>query len=93
MKKKTEEDGWRLFLERCLLVESVKDLEAFFRLFLTPAERAEIANRFLIVRELLKEEKTQREIARDLGVSIANISRGSNFLKITGSDLKKFLEE
>ncbi len=93
MKKETEEDGWRLFLERCLRVESVKDLEDFFRLFLTPDERKEIAGRFLIVRELLKGEKSQREIARDLGLSIANISRGSNFLKITGSDLKKFLEE
>jgi TrpR family transcriptional regulator, trp operon repressor len=93
MKKKTEEDGWRGFLERCIKVESVTDLEDFFRLFLTPAERKEIAGRYLIVRELLRGEKSQREMARDLGLSIANISRGSNFLKITGSELKKFLEE
>ena len=93
MKKQTEEDGWRAFIERCLRVESVKELEDFFRLFLTPAERKEIAGRYLIVRELLKGEKSQREMAKNLGVSIANISRGSNFLKITGPDLKKFLEE
>jgi len=93
MKTKTEEDGWRGFLERCLKVKTVKDLEAYFSLFLTATERQEIAGRYLIVQELLKGQKTQREIARDLEVSIANISRGSNVLKITGIDLKKFLED
>jgi TrpR family trp operon transcriptional repressor len=92
METKTEKDGWRGFLERCQKAKTLNDLEAYFNLFLTPTERQEIAGRYLIVRELLKGEKTQREIAKDIGVSIANISRGSNMLKTTGDDLKKFLE-
>ena len=93
MKTQTEEDGWRGFLERCLKVKTAKELDDYFSLFLTATERQEIAGRYLIVRELLKGQKPQRDIARDLGVSIANISRGSNVLKTTGVDLKKFLED
>jgi len=93
VKKKTEEDGWRAFLECCLRVKTVNDLDDFYNVFLTQSEREEVARRYLIVRELLKGEKSQRDMARDLEVSIANISRGSNVLKITGDRLKKFLEE
>jgi TrpR family trp operon transcriptional repressor len=92
MNKKTEEDGWRGFLEHCKKAKTVKELEKYFHLFLTPTERQEISGRYLIVQALLKGEKTQREIAKDLEVSIANISRGSNMLKTTEPDLKKFLE-
>lgn len=93
MDSKVEKNGWRLFLERCLSIDNSKDLDAYFELFLTPTERQEIAGRYLIVQELLKGEKTQREIAKDLKVSIANISRGSNILKTTRSDLKKLLKD
>ena len=93
MDQKTEEDGWRSFKKACLKVKSDEDLEVLFNFLLTPTERHEIAGRILIFRELLSGEKTQREIARDLGVSIANISRGSNVLKTTGSQLEKFLEK
>ena len=92
MKQKTEEDGWRGFLGSCSKIKNITELDEFFSLFLTLSERQEIAGRALIIRELLKGGKTQREIARDLGVSIANVSRGSNVLKTTGSRLKKFLE-
>jgi TrpR family trp operon transcriptional repressor len=93
MDQKTEKEGWRSFIKQCLRVKSEKDLETFFRLFLTPKERQEIAGRYLIVKELLKGEKTQRVIAQEFQVSIANISRGSNVLKTTSAELKKFLEE
>ena len=92
MKKNTEEDGWRRFLERCAKIKSIHELEAFFDLFLTHSEKQEISLRILIIQELLKGEKTQREISKDLGVSIAKVSRGSNVLKTTEPRLKAFLE-
>lgn len=92
MKKETEEDGWRSFMERCLKAKDVNQLDDYLHLFLTAAERQEIAGRYLIIRELLKNETPQREISRDLGVSIAKISRGSNLLKELNPDLKKFLK-
>ncbi len=87
------EDGWWRFLEFCLKASSAKELNELLRLFLTHAERAEIANRYLIVKELVKNKKTQRAIAKDLQVSIAKITRGSNCLKEISPLLRSFLEK
>ena len=87
-----EEDGWRGFLKLCSDGKGLNELDALFGLFLTAAEREAISTRYLIVRELLRGEKTQREIAKDLNVSIAKITRGSNFLKTIGPDLRRLLK-
>jgi TrpR family trp operon transcriptional repressor len=86
------EDGWRGFLRLCSEAEGPQALDELLWLFLTPEERTDIATRYLIVRELLKGKKTQREMAKDLGVSIAKITRGSNFLKMISKDLRRLLE-
>lgn len=86
-----EEDGWRRFLELCLKTRSRKELDALMGAFLTHTERKEIAFRALIFRELLNGEKTQREIARDLPVSIAKVTRGSNNLKTIDPEVRSAL--
>ena len=88
-----DEDGWWRFLQICLKAKSPKRLDALFRVFLTSEERSAISKRALIVRELLKDKKTQREMAKDLEVSIAKITRGSNELKETEEELKQFLKK
>jgi len=87
-----DEDGWWRFLQVCLKTKTPEMLNEFFHVFLTPEERADISKRILIVQELLKGEKTQREMAKDLEVSIAKITRGSNELKGTSEKLKQFLK-
>ena len=52
-----------------------------FDLFFTPEEKDNLALRYLIIQELLQDEKSQREMAKNLNVSIAKITRGSNELK------------
>jgi TrpR family trp operon transcriptional repressor len=91
--KQTEEDGWRGFLALCLKVQSESELDELFGLMLTACERTEIANRYLILRDLIQGKKTQREIAKDLNTSIAKVSRGSNSLKIFRNDLRRLFEE
>lgn len=86
------EDGWRGFLKLSRNAESEKELEELFKLFLTFEERDAIRDRYLIVKELLKGEKSQREMAKDLKVSIATITRGSNSLKTLTKDLRRRLE-
>jgi TrpR family transcriptional regulator, trp operon repressor len=88
----TNEDGWRGFLNLCLKVETVKELEELFGLFLTPEEREDLSTRHLIVQELVRGKMTQREMAKNLGVSIAKITRGSNSLKMISKDLRRLLE-
>ena len=61
--------------------ELIKD---FLYCLLTPAEVADIAARWALVKAL-KQKVPQREIARDLGISLCKITRGSKELKKTDS--------
>ncbi|HVE44078.1 MAG TPA: trp operon repressor [Gammaproteobacteria bacterium] len=85
--------GWRAFIKLCLSTKNEKMLSSLFDLLLTQEEKESVAMRCLIVIDLLKQEKTQRDMAEDLHVSIAKITRGSNELKRTPSELIAFLRE
>lgn len=85
--------GWASFIDLCLQSKDKKSLSLLLELFLTAEERADVAMRYMIVKELLKEEKTQREIAKNLNVSIAKITRGSNELKRMNKKLLLSLRE
>ncbi|MDR0388394.1 MAG: trp operon repressor [Treponema sp.] len=66
-------------------------IEDFFRCLLTPAEIADIAARWALVKAL--DRKTpQREIAEKLGLSLCKITRGSRELKKPDSAFKRMLE-
>ena len=88
----TEEDGWRGFLSLCSEAKTPEELDELLGLFLTPEERKDVATRYLIVQELVRGKKTQREMAKELGVSIAKITRGSNYLKIISNHLRGLLK-
>lgn len=87
---KNENENWSLFLQLCAALNE-KQLEKLFSLFLTIEEREMIGSRLLIVKELLKQKLTQREIAEKYRVSIAQITRGANALKIIDPHFKKLL--
>ena len=59
-------------------------IEDFLRCLLTPAETADVAARWALVKAL-RQKTPQREIARDLGLSLCKITRGSRELKKQGS--------
>lgn len=83
----------RTFLTFCAQAASKKDFENCLELLLTPEEKDDIRDRVRIIRELLLDKKTQREISTDLKVSIAKITRGSNALKRVDPQLKQSLRE
>ena len=93
MKQTTNEAGWWRCLALCAEQNTPEEMDTLFNLLLTIEERKDIADRYLIIRDLLKAEKTQREMAADLQVSIAKITRGSNSLKTIGENLRNFLIE
>jgi len=69
--------------ELSVTLSKVKDsalIEDFLRCLLTKAEIADIAGRWALVKAL-QQNKPQREIAKDLGVSLCKITRGSRELK------------
>jgi TrpR family trp operon transcriptional repressor len=65
-------------------------IEAFMRCLLTPAETADIAARWALVKALDK-KIPQREIAKDLGISLCKITRGSRELKKPDSAFRRAL--
>jgi TrpR family trp operon transcriptional repressor len=65
-------------------------IESFLRCLLTPAETADIAARWALVKALDR-KVPQREIAKNLGVSLCKITRGSRELKKPGSAFRRIL--
>jgi TrpR family trp operon transcriptional repressor len=65
-------------------------IEQFFVCILTPSETADIAARWALVKALDK-KIPQREIAKNLGLSLCKITRGSRELKKPHSAFKRML--
>lgn len=87
------ESGWQSFLKLCSKIKDPEEFDSFFSLFLTFEERSLMASRYLIIKALLEGEATQREIAEKYKMSIAQITRGSNALKIIDPLFKESLEK
>jgi TrpR family trp operon transcriptional repressor len=92
MGKKIDKDGWWGFLTLCSKIKSPEEFKRFFDLFLTMEEKETIGRRFLIIKALQDGQLTQREIADQFAVSISQITRGSNALKIIDASMQKTLE-
>jgi TrpR family trp operon transcriptional repressor len=65
-------------------------IEQFFKSILTPAETADIAARWALVKALDK-KMPQRVIAKTLGLSLCKITRGSRELKKPDSAFRRML--
>jgi TrpR family trp operon transcriptional repressor len=64
----------------------------FIKCLFTPAELKDIANRWLLVKEIDK-GTTQREIAKMFGMSLCKITRGSKELNKPDSAFRKVLDK
>ncbi|HSX26442.1 MAG TPA: trp operon repressor [Chlamydiales bacterium] len=93
MNRKSDKDSWWGFITVCSKIQSPEEFKKLFDLFLTIEEKETIGRRFLIVKALREGKLTQREIADKFNVSISQITRGSNALKIIDSSLKKTLDK
>ncbi len=67
-------------MEVLMSVKSKEEMEDFLRGLLTPTELEEIPKRLQIVVRLLKGQ-SQRQIADELGVGIATVTRGARELR------------
>lgn len=85
-------EGWQDFIKLCAKINSSEELSELFNLFLTIEEKETLASRYLIIKALVEGDLTQREIAEKYKVSIAQITRGSNALKIISQELRNLLK-
>ncbi|MDR1899755.1 MAG: trp operon repressor [Treponema sp.] len=65
-------------------------IRSFLYCLLTPAEVADIATRWALVKDL-ERGIPQREIAKNLGISLCKITRGSRELKKPDSAFQRIL--
>ncbi|MCX7120947.1 MAG: trp operon repressor [Gammaproteobacteria bacterium] len=84
---------WKNFLTLCLKAKSPEELSTLFDCFLTIEEKDSIADRYAIIKALLENKLTQRDMSDKLNVSIAKITRGSNALKLMDSKHRLLLEK
>jgi TrpR family trp operon transcriptional repressor len=85
-------DGWKVFIKLCHQIKTEEEFSLLFDLFLSLEEKETIGKRLLIVQELMKQKLTQREIAQKHHVSISQITRGSNALKMTPASIKEVIK-
>ena len=79
-RKNSENRHRQELLQHLLAARTPKDLEQLLDNLLTPSEMAEISKRLQIFK-LLEQGLPQRQIAEQLGVGIATVTRGSRALK------------
>lgn len=89
----TEDAVQESLKEICHILNSSDKKTAFdfIECLFTPAERKDIANRWLLVKEIDK-GTTQREIAKKFGMSLCKITRGSKELRKPDSAFRKILD-
>jgi TrpR family transcriptional regulator, trp operon repressor len=73
--------SWESVIEKVLAHQNAEELMALFQLLLTEEERSAIAGRLKVFQLLLTGDLSQRQIAAEYRVSIATITRCSNYLK------------
>jgi TrpR family trp operon transcriptional repressor len=71
-------------------INSPDEMQDFLAEILTPAERRDLALRWELMRRL-KQGIPQRQIARELGISLCKITRGAKILKQNHSISKHYL--
>lgn len=68
-----------------------KKLDAVLDVLLSPDERHDVLERMRLFSEFLLNDKSQRQMSKDLSISIATITRASHNLKAMPADLKQYL--
>lgn len=83
--------AWNDFLHFVKIALENNELDSFLALYLTDDEKNMLAVRHEILARLLKKEDTQRQIAKELQISISKVTRGSNALKKVSKQLQEFM--
>ncbi|QSX34731.1 trp operon repressor [Shewanella avicenniae] len=84
---------WQQVLNKIIAMESEENLICLFELLLTEDERQAVAGRLRVFQLLLDGELSQRQIAADYEVSIATITRCSNYLKNMSPELRQRINQ
>ncbi|MEZ9235395.1 MULTISPECIES: trp operon repressor [Shewanella] len=83
--------NWESVIEKVLSYPDSDELNVLFQLLLTEEERNAVAGRLKVFQLLLQGELSQRQISADYQVSIATITRCSNYLKNMNNEHRELI--
>lgn len=84
---------WDSVLEKVVSHQDHNALLKLFELLLTEEERSAVAGRLKVFQTLLLGEMSQRQIAAECKISIATITRCSNYLKHMSPDQREKIKQ
>ncbi len=87
-----EKNAWKDLVEQMCAITDIDEMNAFFDDMLTDKEIMDIADRYLLMVDLIK-GKSQRDIAQDRKMSLCKITRGSKMLKKKDGYMRRYLNE
>ncbi|WP_119343785.1 trp operon repressor [Facilibium subflavum] len=76
-----EKDSWQKIIKLLTETTSETEMETILEYLLTSEEKVQLAGRISLTHLMLYSKLTQREIAKELGMSISTVTRCSNALK------------
>ncbi|MBK2095679.1 trp operon repressor [Francisella philomiragia] len=85
--------GWQQLVNILSETSDSKDIDIICDFLLTKEEKEQLNKRVLLTKELLKKEKSQREISKEIGISICTVTRCSNALKDCSKRVKEIFSD
>ena len=90
--EKIKEDSFEELVQIFTDITDKKFMKDFMECLFTAAERADFANRWILVKEIDR-GTTQRDIAKTFNMSLCKITRGSKELSKKGSAFRAVLDK
>ncbi|WP_395947332.1 trp operon repressor [Caedibacter taeniospiralis] len=88
------ESDWKSLVALLQQTKEKVEMNTLLDFLLTLEEKHQLANRYALAKAMIVAQKPQREIAKDLGVSISTVTRCSNALKLLPNEIKlKFTQQ
>lgn len=89
----TFNNGWQQLINILSENSDPQDINIICDFLLTKEEKEQLSKRVLLTKELIKKSKSQREISKEIGISICTVTRCSNALKDCSARVKKIFSE
>jgi TrpR family trp operon transcriptional repressor len=86
---KKNKPGWNELINTLAHSTDPREIDIICEFLLTKEEIEQLDKRVLLTKELIRKNKSQREISKELGISICTVTRCSNLLKDCSSKIKK----
>ncbi|MBK2356440.1 trp operon repressor [Francisella hispaniensis] len=86
-------NGWQQLINILSENSDPQDISIICDFLLTKEEKEQLSKRVLLTKELIRKAKSQREISKEIGISICTVTRCSNALKDCSTRVKEIFSE